>query len=103
MKHATLTLNTSHQEGGSNSIAESITLGTPVLASNIPGNIGMLTHDYPGLFQANNPQSLATLIERILASSTLLKKIKIATESISQRFLPQMETKAWLQHLNPPK
>src|SRR5260370_1450891 len=38
-------------EGGANVLVEAITAGTPVLASRISGNIGMLGRRYPGYFE----------------------------------------------------
>ena len=35
-------------EGGANVICEAARIGVPVLASRIPGNVGMLGRDYPG-------------------------------------------------------
>ena len=36
--------------------------GTPVLASRIDGNVGLLGDDYAGLFEPGNPQALADLL-----------------------------------------
>ena len=49
-------------EGGANVICEALAAGTPVLASAVPGNIGMLGEDYPGYFPAGDERRLARLI-----------------------------------------
>lgn len=96
IKNATLTLNTSHQEGGPNTIAESITLGTPVLASAIPGNIGMLGENYPGLFTPNSEIALAELIQKYLADSTFKNLLLTKTKNLAPKFNPTQEAQSWL-------
>ena len=49
-------------EGGANVVCEALATGTPVLASAIPGNIGMLGEGYPGYFPAGDERRLARLI-----------------------------------------
>lgn len=51
-------------EGGANVISEAISAGTPVLASDIAGNIGMLGRDYPGFFRAGDAGELANLMQQ---------------------------------------
>jgi glycosyltransferase involved in cell wall biosynthesis len=49
-------------EGGANVIAEAARIGTPVLASRMPGNIGMLGRRYPGYFPVGDEKALAALL-----------------------------------------
>jgi putative glycosyltransferase (TIGR04348 family) len=49
-------------EGGANVIVEAITAGTPVIASRISGNVGMLGADYPGLFEPRDAAALAACL-----------------------------------------
>ncbi len=51
-------------EGGANVICEAARMGTPVIASRMPGNVGMLGTDYPGLFRLGDERALARLIEK---------------------------------------
>ncbi len=51
-------------EGGAHVIMEAIRCGTPVLASRVPGNVGMLGPDYEGYFPHDDPLALADLILR---------------------------------------
>lgn len=46
---------------------EAVTSGTPVLASRIDGNLGMLGADYAGYFPPGNAEALAALILRCRA------------------------------------
>jgi putative glycosyltransferase (TIGR04348 family) len=54
----------SRMEGGANVICEAVMAGTPVLASRIPGNIGMLGVDYAGYFPLGDERALARLMLR---------------------------------------
>src|SRR5579859_2207122 len=51
-------------EGGANVISEAVVDGTPVIASRIPGSIGLLGKDYPGYFPAGETKALADLLAR---------------------------------------
>jgi putative glycosyltransferase (TIGR04348 family) len=51
-------------EGGANVICEAARIGTPVLASRVPGNVGMLGKDYPGYYRLFDDRALARLILR---------------------------------------
>lgn len=50
---------TSRHEGGANVISEALAAGVPVIASAIPGTIGLLGTDYPGYFPVGDPHALA--------------------------------------------
>lgn len=96
MQKVTATLNTSHLEGGANSVAESIVLGTPVLASRIEGNVGMLGDDYLGYFTPNSPTELAALIQRTLTDSDFLNTLKEQTVKRQALFSTESEVQGWL-------
>ena len=57
-------VHTSRMEGGAHVVMEAVCSGTPVLASRIPGNIGMLGADYAGYFDWNDAAALAALLRR---------------------------------------
>ena len=54
----------SRMEGGAHVILEAVCSGTPVLASRIPGNVGMLGTDYAGYFEHGDARALAELLLR---------------------------------------
>lgn len=54
----------SRMEGGANVISEAIAAGVPVLASRIPGNVGMLGGRYGGYFAVGDERRLARLLQR---------------------------------------
>jgi len=55
----------SRLEGGANVVSEAIAAGTPVLASHIPGNIGLLGEDWPAFFPVEDHHALAALMHRL--------------------------------------
>ena len=59
MQRAHVLVHPSAMEGGANVIVESVTARTPVIASRIPGNIGMLGRDYRGYFEPRDASALA--------------------------------------------
>jgi glycosyltransferase involved in cell wall biosynthesis len=49
----------SHAEGCSNALCEAVALGMPILASDIPGNRGLLGDDFSGYFPPGEARDLA--------------------------------------------
>ncbi|MEO8974281.1 MAG: glycosyltransferase, partial [Casimicrobiaceae bacterium] len=64
IQRAHLLIHCSRIEGGAHVIMEAVASGTPVLASAMDGNIGMLGADYAGYFPWNDAEALATLLLR---------------------------------------
>ena len=60
---SSLTINSSILEGGANAVLEAMTMGVPVLASRIEGNVGLLGDDYPGYFEEGG---MAKTLEAIM-------------------------------------
>jgi len=54
----------SRMEGGAHVVSEAIALGIPVIASDIPGNRGLLGEDYPAYYPVADENALATLLYR---------------------------------------
>ena len=68
IQRAHLLIHTSRIEGGAHVIMEAVAAGTPVLASRVDGNIGMLGEDYEGYFPwSATPPALAALIAALPA------------------------------------
>jgi putative glycosyltransferase (TIGR04348 family) len=55
-------VHTSKMEGGAHVVMEAVCAGTPVLASRIDGNVGMLGADYAGYFELGDAAGLAKLM-----------------------------------------
>lgn len=64
IQRAHLLVHCSRMEGGAHVLMEAVCSGTPVLASRIPGNVGMLGADYPGYFPWGDASALAALLRR---------------------------------------
>ena len=81
-------------EGGANVICEAAHIGVPVLASRIPGNIGMLGRDYPGYFPLFDEKALARLIERCRTDASFFARLKREILLRSALFAPNAERMA---------
>lgn len=64
IQRADLLIHASRMEGGAHVIMEAVVSGTPVLASRIDGNVGMLGEEYEGYFPWGDAAALAELIGR---------------------------------------
>lgn len=62
IQRAHVLIHASQMEGGANVIVEALQSGTPVLASRIPGNVGLLGADYPGYFEWGDDARLAEFL-----------------------------------------
>ena len=69
-------VHTSVMEGGAHVIMEAICSGVPVIASRIPGNMGMLGEDYAGLFPVGDAKALADLLIRFRHDAEFEQLIK---------------------------
>ena len=76
IKQAQLLVNCSQMEGGAHVILEAVRSGTPVLASRISGNVGMLGADYAGYFEFGNSGQLAALVARCLQEPAFLAQLQ---------------------------
>ncbi len=65
IRKAHVLIHPSRMEGGAHVVMEAVCSGTPVLASRIDGNVGMLGEDYAGYFPVGDAQALAALIRQI--------------------------------------
>jgi putative glycosyltransferase (TIGR04348 family) len=64
LSQSRLLLQSSFIEGGANTVSEALAAHVPVIASDIPGNVGMLGEDYPGYYPVANEDALARLLYR---------------------------------------
>ena len=81
-------------EGGANVICEAARIGVPVLASRVPGNVGMLGRDYPGYFPLFDERALARLIERCRTDASFYKRLRSAVSRRRALFSPTAERAA---------
>jgi putative glycosyltransferase (TIGR04348 family) len=64
LSNSCLMVISSRMEGGAHVVSEAIALGIPVIASDIPGNRGLLGEDYPAYYPVADEKALATLLYR---------------------------------------
>lgn len=83
------------QEGGANVISEAIVAGVPVIASDIPGNTGLLGRDYPGLYPPGDERALAEMLLQAEKSPQFLSALEKSCEALRPRFLPGRESREW--------
>jgi putative glycosyltransferase (TIGR04348 family) len=84
----------SRMEGGANVVVEAVTAGTAVIASRVPGNIGMLGDDHPGYFPVGDADALAALVTRACADRAFLERLEAAGRARADRFTPAAERAA---------
>ena len=83
----------SRMEGGANVVCEALRIGVPILASRIPGNVGLLGEDYAGYFPAGDERALARLIEK---DRRFYEKLKRQIAPLRSTVAPRSEAKALL-------
>jgi putative glycosyltransferase (TIGR04348 family) len=81
-------------EGGANVICEAARIGVPVLASRVPGNVGMLGRGYPGYFPLFDDKALARLLERCRTEPEFYRRLKSALVRRRALFAPASERAA---------
>ncbi len=97
---ADLLTSTSILEGGPNVVSEAIALGTPVIASEIPGHTGLLGPDYPGYFPVEDDARLAELLRRAETDDDVYDALVEAVRERAARFTPERERRAWAEVLD---
>jgi len=81
-------------EGGANVLIEALTSGVPVLASRIPGSVGLLGDDHPGLFAVGDDAALAALIVRCRDEPEFVDALRARGAAIAPRLAPARERAA---------
>lgn len=87
----------SRVEGGANALGEAIVAGVPVLASRIPGSLGILGENYPGYFEAGDTDGLAALLSRAETDYKFLNKLREDCVELASGFDPRCEQEAWMR------
>lgn len=85
----------SRMEGGANVISEAVVAGVPVIASHIPGSIGLLGDDYPGYYPVGDASGLHDALLRAEADPAFYAALVDACLARKPRFTPAGETAAW--------
>ena len=100
MARCKLLVVSSRYEGGANVIAEAIVARVPILASEIPGNIGLLGRDYAGYFPVEDTEALAVLLERAEVDADFYAQLSEQCQAIQATLEPARELQAWKEILD---
>lgn len=84
----------SRMEGGANVVSEALAAGTPVIASRIPGNIGMLGRGYAGYYPVGDERALARLLARAESDREFYRRLASQCRSRRARITPRSERAA---------
>lgn len=91
MANSRLMVISSVMEGGANVVSEACRAGLPVIASDIPGNRGLLGKAYSGYFPVKNQQVLAELLYQAEQDPDFLATLKRQVSELAGRFVPEKE------------
>lgn len=100
MGRARLMVISSRMEGGANVVSEACVAGLPVIASDIPGNRGLLGEDYEGYYPVTDTHALQHQLLRAERDPTWLAKLKQQVQQRAPLFRPEKERAALKQTLN---
>jgi len=89
---AHLLVHPSRMEGGAHVVIEAVRSGTPVLASRIDGNVGLLGENYDGYFPVDDASALATLLQRLRDEPAMLKHLQQQCDERAPLFEPAQES-----------
>ena len=91
IQRAHVLVHMSTMEGGAHVVMEAVCSGTPVLASHIDGNLGMLGRHYSGTFAPGDAQALATLLARCRDDAAMLPALSAQCAERAPLFEPAHE------------
>jgi putative glycosyltransferase (TIGR04348 family) len=94
IKAAHLLVHPSKIEGGANVVVESVMAGTPVIASRISGNLGLLGTDYAGYFEAGDASGLADRLVAALEDRRYLQHLERQCARRRNLFSPSAEARS---------
>jgi putative glycosyltransferase (TIGR04348 family) len=84
----------SRMEGGAHVVIEAVRSATPVLASRIAGNVGLLGAAYAGVFDPGDDAALSAWLERLRDDPDMLVALRAQTEARAALFAPSAEQAA---------
>ena len=90
-----LLVQTSLLEGGANTISEALAASVPVLASRIPGQVGILGAGYPGYFSAGDTKELAELLHRAETDRGFYHALAVWCRRLRPLVKPARERASW--------
>jgi len=100
MARVRLMVISSVMEGGANVVSEACVAGLPMIASDIPGNIGLLGPDYPGYYRVRDTQDLRERLLRAERDADFLADLQTHCEARAPLFTPESEQRALQRVVN---
>ncbi len=94
IQRAHVLIQTSRMEGGAHVVMEAVCSGTPVLASRVPGNVGMLGADYAGYFEWDDAAQLVALLRRLRHDGAFMDQLQAQCAARAPLFSPAAEHRA---------
>src|SRR5690554_7312911 len=91
MAVSSLMVISSVMEGGANVVSEACRAGLPILASDIPGNRGLLGEHYPGYYPVKDEAVLARLMRKAESEPEFLVKLTDCVNELAKTFTPERE------------
>ena len=88
-------------EGGAHVVIEAVRSGTPVLASHIDGNVGLLGAGYAGYFAAGNAAELAAKLVELHLDRGSLAQLAQQAQACSVQFDAEGEARSLMSLLAP--
>lgn len=81
-------------EGGAHVVSEAIAIGVPVIASDIPGNRGLLGEYYPGYFPVRDERALAQLLQQAETDPNFYESLERHIQARQQYVKPESELRS---------
>jgi putative glycosyltransferase (TIGR04348 family) len=78
-------------EGGAHVVTEAIAIGVPVIASDIPGNRGLLGEDYPGYYPVGDAKELAQILEKAEFEPSFYRSLEAHIKKRKHYVQPEFE------------
>lgn len=94
MAQSRLMIISSIMEGGANVVSEACVAGLPVIATAIPGNLGLLGDAYPGYFPARDTAALQAMLLRAETQPDYLEALRDHCLARAPLFKPEAEKSA---------
>lgn len=91
MARAHVMVMSSVMEGGANVVSEACVAGLAVIASDIPGNRGLLGDDYPAYYPAEDTAALRGLLQRVERDPAFLARLRDHCAARAPLFRPEAE------------
>jgi putative glycosyltransferase (TIGR04348 family) len=97
IQRAHVLVHPSVMEGGAHVVMEAVRCGTPVIASRMPGNVGLLGQGYAGYFPVGDEAALAAMLVRARDEPKFLALLQRQCAARSRLFEPALEARTLLK------